>query len=82
VEDIYFVTSFLGRGEVPNFQTHGRGVWSINDYINSYFDVDTQKSVSQVPIKQITYMSFQVILYIMVWIVVSNILHLEYQEKM
>jgi hypothetical protein len=26
VEDIYFVTSFLGRGEVPNFQTHGRGV--------------------------------------------------------
>jgi hypothetical protein len=57
VEDIYFITGLSRRGEVPNFQTHGGGGRSVNDYINEYCDADTEKSGSQVPIKQITNLS-------------------------
>jgi hypothetical protein len=56
VEEIYFMTSLSRRGEVKNFQTRGGG-WSINAYINEYCDTNTEKSGSQVPVKQITNLS-------------------------
>jgi len=34
VEDIYFITGFSCRGEVPNFQACVGGGRTINDYIN------------------------------------------------
>jgi hypothetical protein len=57
VEDIYFIISLSHRGEVPNFTTHGGVLWTINDYINEYYQDGTMKTGSQVPIKHITNLS-------------------------
>jgi hypothetical protein len=66
IEDIYFITGLSRRGEVPNFQTQEEVGEVSMITSNEYCDVDTEKSGSQVPIKQITNLSLQVILYTMV----------------
>jgi hypothetical protein len=81
VKFIYFIIDLLRRGEVPNFQNWGGGQ-SINDFINEYCIADNEKSGSQVPIKKITNLSLQIIIFTLVWILGSNSLHLASRPQM
>jgi hypothetical protein len=61
-EDIYFLTSLSRRGEPVNLQTFIPGPFNIEDYIQMYYEADTKKVGSQVPIHKITSLSLRVIL--------------------
>lgn len=82
VEDIYFITSLLWRGEVVNLRTRGGGGLTIEDYIATYCEVDIVKVGSQVPIKNIEYLILKSILYTMTHIVGSTSLHQASRSQM
>jgi hypothetical protein len=73
--DIYFLTGLSRRGEPINLQTFPLGPFNIEDYIKMYFEVDTEKVGSLVPIHKITSLSLRVILLLIGWIIGSMALH-------
>jgi hypothetical protein len=81
-EDIYFLTDLSRRGEPFNLQTFPPGPFNIEDYIRMYYEADTQKVGSQVPIHNITSLSLRVILLLIGWITGSMTLHQAFQTHM
>jgi hypothetical protein len=62
VEDIYFMTSLLHRGEVVNLKSWGeRSGMKIEEYINNHYVAGTPKEGSQVPIGAIKNLSLKII---------------------
>jgi hypothetical protein len=74
-EDIYFLTSLSRRGEPVNFRTFSSGPHNIAEPIALYYEVETNRSSSQVPISNITNLSLQVILFLIGRITGSAALH-------
>jgi hypothetical protein len=75
VEDIYFLTSLSMRGEPVNFKTFPLGPHNIVELIGLYCADDTDRSSMQVPIREITDLSLQVILLLIGRITGSAALH-------
>jgi hypothetical protein len=82
VDDIYFITGLSRRGEVVNLKTHGGGGMTVDQYIAAYCEDGTEKSGTQIPIKNIVNLSLKVILYMITQIVGSTSLHLASWSQM
>jgi hypothetical protein len=74
-EEIYFLNGLSRRGELVNLQTFSLGHFNIEDYIRMYYEANTEKLGSQVPIHKITSLSLRVILLIIGQITGSAALH-------
>ena len=61
--DIYFLTGFSRRGPVVSFRSRGQdpGALTVQDYIDVYYEEDTQKVASLVPIDKIRNLSMRAI---------------------
>jgi hypothetical protein len=57
VEDIYFLTSLSRRGEPVNFRTFPAGPHNIAELTGLYCVADTDRTSTQVPIRNITNLS-------------------------
>jgi len=64
VEELYFIIGLSQCRELVNLKGggHGAGTLTIQEYINTYYFVGTQKMRSQVPIKNIEYSNLKIIL--------------------
>jgi hypothetical protein len=74
-EEIYFLTGLSKRGELVNFRTFPSGSHNIVKLIGLYCVDDTDCSSSQVPIRNITDLSLQVIVLLIGRITGSAALH-------
>jgi hypothetical protein len=74
-KDICFLTGLSRRGEEINLRTYPTGPFNIEDYIQMYCEVDTEKVGYKVPIHKITSLSLHVILLLIERITVSTTIH-------
>ena len=74
-EDIYFLTGLSRRGEPVNFRTFPSGPHNIAELIGLYCAADIDRLSSQVPIRKITDLSLQVIVFLIGRITSSVALH-------
>jgi len=74
-EDIYFLIGLSRRGEPVNLRTFPPEPYNIEDYIEMYCEVGTEKVGSQVSIHKITSLSLHIILFMIGQIMGSTTLH-------
>jgi hypothetical protein len=76
VEDIYFLTGLLCRGEVVNLKSRGDGSGrKIKEYIDSHCVAGTPKVGSQLPIRVIKNLTLKIVILILTKITRSASLH-------
>ena len=84
IEDVYYVIGLSHKGEPVNLGGTGSGgdPLSIQDYVNAYCLLGTQKSGMQIPIAKITSFPLNVLVSTIVWVVGTYALHLDTQTHM
>jgi hypothetical protein len=76
VEDIYFLTRLLHRGEVMDLKSRGVGsVMKVEEYIEAHCVVGTPMVRSQIPIRAIGNLSLKIIVLVLTRIIGSASLH-------
>ena len=75
IEDIYFQTGLSRRGEPVNFHTFLSGPHNISELIGLHCEAGTDRTSSQVPIRNISDLSLQVIVFLIEKITRSMTLH-------
>jgi hypothetical protein len=81
-EDIHFLTGLSRRGEPVNLRTFPSGPHNISKLIGLYYEVGTEQSSSQVPIRRIIDLSLQAIVLLIGWMTGSAALHQASHAKM
>ena len=84
IDDIYFIIGISHRGTPLNLEGNSRGSdpLSVQDYVNTYFFLGTQKSGTQFPISPITSFPLNLMVSIVGRFSGSPALHLATQTHM
>jgi hypothetical protein len=75
IEEIYFLTGLLKRGDLVKLHTFPPGAHNIEELIGLNCEAGTEKVGSQVPIHKIINLSLKVIVLFIGWIIGSATLY-------